>query len=325
MIGLSAMKPSPPPDSSSASLRLRPYAKETPLQRSRPLSALAGADVWLKLENLQETGSFKFRGAANKLLSLTKEEAARGVVTASNGNHALGVATMGKRLGIAAEVFVSNVIDPLRKKQIEACGAKVNQSPGDSLVAEKTARRLAQESGRVYVSPYNDIDVVSGQGTIAVEILRKLPRLDAIFVATGCGGLTGGIGAHLRSASPNTRVIACYPENAPALYECVRAGRVIDVPEKPTLSSSTAGGVEEGSITLPLAQRVIDSHVLVSEDEILAAVRQFYRDERQIIEGAAGVAIAGFVKMAGEFAGQTVAIVICGGNVAPSVEKLIKS
>ncbi len=316
-------------DSTTAERRIRDHIRETPLLRSRDLSESAGASVFLKLENLQETGAFKMRGAANKLLSLPAEQAARGIVAASNGNHALAVATIGRRLGLPVEVFVSEHIDPHRRNRIESLQARVQMVRGDSLLAEQTARREAEESSRTYVSPYNDGDVVAGQGTIAVEILRQLSqldtdRLDAVFVAVGGGGLIGGIGLHLKSFSPDTEVVGCWPENSPVLYKCMRAGRIIEVPEQPTFSVSTAGGVEPDAITLEVAQQVIDRSVLVSEAEILNAARRAFREDDQLLEGAAAVAAAAFLKSTADYAGKTVVIVICGGNADPALEAKIK-
>ncbi len=316
-------------DPGAAEQRIRPYIRETPLKHSRGLSESSRANVFLKLENLQEIGAFKIRGAANKLLSMPGEKAARGVVAASNGNHALAVATVGGRLGIPVEVFVSAHIGPLRRTRIGSLGAKLHTVEGDPLLAELEARREAERSGRTYVSPYNDLEIVEGQGTIAVEILRQLPpssgkKLDAVFVAVGGGGLIGGIGSHLKSVSPGTEVVACWPENSPALYECLRAGRIIDVPEKPTLSVSTAGGIEPGAVTLELAEQVIDRSILVSEAEILDAARRIYREDDEFIEGAAAVAVAAFLKSSTDYTGKTVVIVICGGNADPALEARIR-
>jgi len=311
-------------DCAAAERRIRAHVIETPVARSPWLSEGSGAEVYLKLENLQETGAFKPRGATHKLLSLTPAQAARGVVAASSGgNHALAVAAAGARLGIASEVFVPAAIDPGRRAKIEALGARVRLVEGDPLLAEQTARREGERSGREYASPYNDPAVVAGQGTIAVELLRQLPRLDAVFVAVGGGGLIGGMGAHLKTASPGTEVIGCWPHNSRALYECIRAGRVIDVEEQPTLSVSTAGGVEANAVTLPLAAEVIDRSVLVSEEEILDSLRELYRKDRQLVEGAAGVAVAAFRQVARDYAGKTVAILICGGNVSASIAAMI--
>ena len=224
------------------------------------------------------------------------------------------------------EVFVSDHIDPLRRTRIESLGAQVFKVEGDPLLAELEARREAERSNRVYVSPYNDFEIIEGQGTVAVEILRQLSlqRLDAVFVAVGGGGLIGGIGVHLNSVSPDTEIVACWPENSPALFECLRAGRIIEVPEKPTLSVSTAGGIEPGAITLELAQQVIDRSVLVTEAAILDAARRIYREDGEVIEGAAAVAVAAFLKTAADYVHRTVAIVICGGNADPALEARIK-
>jgi threonine dehydratase len=310
-------------DSTAAERRIRTYIRETPLERSRALSEATRARVFLKLEHLQETGAFKLRGAANKLLSLTKDEAARGIVAASTGNHALAVATISGKLGIAAEIFVSEHIHPDKRARIEALQARVNAVRGDALLAEVTARREAESSGRPYISPYNDPVVIEGQGTLAVEVVRQLPslgpeRLDAIFVAVGGGGLVAGIGLHLERVSPATQVVGCWPENSPAMHESMRAGEIIEVPEKPTWSTSTAGGVEPGAITLEMCRRVIDRSILVSENEILDAARRVYRDDAQLIEGAAAVAVASLLKCAADYAGKTVVVVVCGGNVDPA-------
>src|SRR5262245_12638110 len=306
--------------------RIRPHVIETPVVSSSGLAALSGASAYLKLENLQQTGSFKPRGATHKLLSLTPDQAARGVVAASSGgNHALAVAAAAAGLGIAAEVFVPAAIDPAQREQIERLGAKVTIVAGDALRAEQTARREGERSGREYASPYNDPAVIAGQGTIAVELLRQLPRLDAVFVAVGGGGLIGGIGAHLKAASPATEVVACWPRNSRALYECIRAGRIIEVDEQPTLSVSTAGGVEENAVTLSLCSEVIDRSVLVSEDEILDSLRTLYREDQQLVEGAAAVPVAAFRQVARDYTGKTVALLICGGNVSDKVAAMIKA
>ncbi len=312
-------------DSLAAERRIRAHVRETPLQLSPKLGELTGARVLLKQENRQETGAFKLRGAANKLLSLPRESTSRGVVAASTGNHALAVATIGGKLGIPVEIFVSAQIHPYKRRKIEALQARVNMLEGDALFAEVEARREAERSGRPYVSPYNDPDVIEGQGTVAVEVLRQLgdEPLDAIFVAVGGGGLIGGMGAHLKRVSPQTQVVGCWPENSPALHECLRAGEIIDVPEKPTWSTSTAGGVEPGAVTFDLCRRVIDRQVLVTEDEIVDAARRLHRADDELVEGAAAVAVAAFLKTAGDYRGKTVALLLCGGNAEPEFEAKI--
>ena len=293
--------------------RIAPFVRETPLERA------SGCDALLKLEHLQHTGSFKFRGAANKIGLLTAAQAAAGVVTASNGNHGLGVAAASQARGIAAEVFVSSHVSPAKAKRIEARGARIHYAGDNPLTAELAARHAAEESGRVYISPYNDLDVVAGQGTIAVELLRQATVLDAVFVAVGGGGLIGGIGAYLKAVSPRTEVVGCWPENSPVMRACLDAGKIVDVTEKPTLSESTAGGLEPESVTFDLCRRVIDRSVLVSEEEILRAMRFILDTEHWVIEGAAGVAVAALLKEAERYRGKTAAIVICGRNLSEAV------
>jgi len=299
--------------------RIRPFVRETPVEEAAEIGAGSGATVLLKLENLQRTGSFKFRGACHKIALLDEAQARAGVVTASNGNHGLGVAAAAQARGIAAEVFVSSQVSPMKARRIEAHGARIHCAGDDPLTAELAARRVAGETGRVYISPYNDLDVVAGQGTIAVEMARQAGPLDAVFVAVGGGGLIGGIGAYLKAVTPRTEVVGCWPENSPAMLECMRAGRVVDVAEQSTLSESTAGGLEPESVTLEICRRVVDRGVLVSEEEILDAMRLVMRSEHWLIEGAAGVAVAAFVKEAARYSGKRVAIMVCGRNVSEGV------
>ena len=291
----------------SAYERLRSLVRETPLEYSDAIGA------WLKLEHLQATGSFKLRGASNKVALLAPEQAAAGVVAASNGNHGMGVAAAAAARGIAAEVFVSSHVSPAKARRIERLGARLHCAGDDPLSAELAARGAASQSGRVFISPYNDFEVMAGQGTIAVELLRQQPRLDAVYAAVGGGGLIGGIGAYLKHASPSTEVVGCWAANSPVMYECMRAGRIVDVLEQRTLSESTAGGLEPGSLTLDVCRRVVDRAVLVSESEIAAAIRLVLESEHWLIEGAAGVAVAAFLKDPHPNA----AIVLCGRNISP--------
>ena len=293
--------------------RIAPLVRQTPLEHSGELGA------FLKLEHLQHTGSFKFRGASNKIAMLTAEQATAGVVTASNGNHGLGVAAAAQARGIAAEVFVSTHVSAAKARRIEAMGARIHCAGDDPLTAELAARRAAEASGRVFISPYNDVDVMAGQGTIAVELQQQLPGLDAVFVAVGGGGLIGGMAGYLKAVSPQTEVVGCWPENSPVMHECLRAGGIVEVAERPTLSESTAGGLEPGSVTFDVCRRAIDRSVLVSEDEILRAMRMVLETEHWVIEGAAGVAVAAFLREAARWQGKNAVILICWRNVSAEV------
>ena len=299
--------------------RIRQSVTETSVEQITGLVPDAGVDVVFKLENLQQTGSFKLRGASNKILSLSAEQASRGVIAASNGNHGLGVAAAARRAGISAEVYVSSHVSPSKAERIEEYGARIRCAGNDPLEAELAARAAANAQGKVFISPYNDEQVMAGQGTIAVELLRQVPALDALFVAVGGGGLIGGIGPYMKHASPATEIVGCWPENSRVLLESIKAGRIVDFPEQPTLSESTAGGLEPGSVTLDICAGVIDRSVLVAEDEILDAMRKVRALRGWVIEGAAAVAVAAFMKEAQHYHGKRSAVVICGGNVSEKV------
>src|SRR5262249_28232377 len=268
--------------------RIRASVDLTPLEAAPGWLANPG-ECFFKREDLQQTGSFKLRGATNKILSLSPGQVSKGVIAASNGNHGLGVALAAQRAGTMAEIYVSSHVSPAKAARIEQLGASLRRVGTDPLEAEVAARAAAEGSGKVFISPYNDVDVMAGQGTIAVELEQQAatlpprhaktarvgdPVLDAVFVAVGGGGLIGGIGAYLKASSPTTEIVGCWPENSRVLYESMKAGRILDVPEQPTLSESTAGGLEQDSVTLGVCKQVIDRSVLVSEAEILAAMRR---------------------------------------------------
>jgi threonine dehydratase len=298
--------------------RIYELAHPTPVTLIEDDPRIGSARAFLKLEHLQKTGSFKLRGATNKVLSLAPEEASKGVITSSTGNHALGVATAARYRGIDAEVFVCSQISAEKLHLIEASGALVRSAGNAPLEAELAARAAAVASGRTYISPYNDRDVIAGQGTIGIEVVRQVDSIDALYIAVGGGGLVGGVGAYVKSVSPRTEIVGCWPQNSRVMYECLHAGRILDFPEQPTSSESTAGGVEPGSITFDLCQQVIDRCVLVSEREILEAMRWAHQRGWKV-EGAAGVAIAAFFKDASEQRARTAVIISCGGNASPEV------
>ena len=303
--------------------RILSSVRRTPIEDISEFPSGSTARVFAKLENLQDTGSFKLRGATNRILQLSAEERTQGIVAASNGNHGLGVAAAARRAGVSAEVYVSAQVAPEKAQRIQAYGAQIHYAGSEPLDAEITARQRATESRRVFISPYNDRYVMAGQGTIAVELLEQIPDLDAVFVAVGGGGLIGGIGAYLKHASPRTEIVGCWPENSPVLYESMKVGWILPVEERPTVSESTSGGLEEGSVTLEVCRAVIDTCVLVSEEEILDAMRLVHRSKNWLIEGAAGVAVAAFLKTAERYQGKTVAIVICGGNLSQKVRDVL--
>ena len=307
-----------------ASTRIYGLARQTPVARLPRDSRLPSSlRAFAKMEQQQVTGSFKLRGASNKIFSMSPEIAAKGVVTSSTGNHGLGVAAAARFRGIDAEVYLSSQVPEAKWKKIASYGARIRTAGNDPLEAELAARAAAEETGRTYVSPYNDWQVVAGQGTIAVELVRQVEPIDAVYIATGGGGLVSGIGKYLRERSPHTEIVGCWPENSRVLYECIQAGRILEYPETYTLSESTAGGVEPGSITFELARQAIHRSVLVSEDAILEAMRWAGNCE-WIIEGAAGVALAALFQDAGRYQGKTVVVIFCGGNLSPEVQQRLQ-
>lgn len=303
-----------------AALRIRSYIRETPLEYSFHLSGLSGSKVFLKLENLQITGSFKLRGATNKLLSLTSEQRKRGVVAASTGNHGAAIAFGMSKLAIPGMIFVPENASTAKLESIRRFGAEIRVHGDDSALTELFARRYAEENGLTYVSPYNDPAIIAGQGTIAEEIARQIDHVDAIFVSLGGGGMISGIAGFLKSSDTSVRVIGCSPENSPVMIESIKANRIIEMESQPTLSDGTAGGIEPNAITFDLCRQLVDEYVEVSEGEIKAAMLMFMETQHQMIEGAAGVAIAAFLKRMKSFRGMNIAIVICGGNL--SIETL---
>jgi threonine dehydratase len=299
-----------------AANRIAPHIRETPLDRSSFFSDLTGANVFLKLENLQFTGSFKLRGAFNKLLSLTPKQRAAGCVAASSGNHGAAVAFAMSKLDTKGVIFVPEGTSTTKVDAIKRAGGDVRFFGTDGLDTETHAREYAVEKGMCYLSPYNDEDVVAGQGTCGVEIAKQLPQVDAIFVAVGGGGLISGVGSFLKSVNPTMSVIACQPAASAVMTESVKAGEILELPSQPTLSDGTAGGIEADAITFDLCRAVTDDYVVVSEDQIAEAMRQFIDAHHMLPEGAAGVALAGLRLRADSYKGKNVVVIICGGNIS---------
>lgn len=294
---------------------LRPQVRVTPLEYSPLLSQHSDCEIYLKCEHLQHTGSFKFRGASNKLRLLTDEQRQQGVITASTGNHGQAMALAGKLAGVKATIYAPEQAAAIKLEAIRALGGEVELIPGDALNAELAADSAAQQQGKIYISPYNDEQIIAGQGTCGMEMVEQQPNLDAVFVAVGGGGLISGIATVLKKLSDKTQIIGCWPANATSMYTSLENGQIQEVAEQETLSDGTAGGVEPGAITFALCQQLIDQKVLVSEQEIKDAMRLIARTDRWMIEGAAGVALAAALKLAPHWQGKKVAVVLCGKNI----------
>ena len=299
-----------------AAQRIRDLVVTTPLRRSTEFSSALGASIHFKLENQQTTGSFKLRGATNRLLTLGEEQSAKGCVAASSGNHGAAVACAAQQLGISSVIFVPEQTSTAKVNAIRSYGGEVRYFGTDGLDTEQHARQFAARNGLSYLSPYNDSEVIAGQGSCGVEIIEQLPDVDVVFVAVGGGGLIAGVGSVLKEHNRDIRVIGCQPAASPVMARSIDAGHVIEMHSEATLSDGTAGGIEMGAITFPLNQAVVDEFVLVDEDQIASAMRRYMDSEGGIIEGAAGVAIAAMMKLQDSIRGQNVVVIICGGNIS---------
>jgi threonine dehydratase len=291
--------------------RIRGYIYETPLLPSRQIGRDTGSSVLFKAENFQLTGSFKIRGAASKMTALGLD---RGVITASSGNHGIASAQAAASIGQKLTVVLPTTVAQAKLDKIRSFNVDVILHGDESGLAELHAQKEAGLRDLVYVSPYNDPEIVAGQGTIGLELLEQAGEIDNVFIAMGGGGLIGGIGAVLKSFSPKTRIYGVAAQNSAALAASMVAGRVVETEHLETLADGVAGGMDEDSITLPLSLSVVDEVVTCTESEIGFALRELAFKENQIVEGAAALALAGFLKVAQKCKGQQNVVVLCGAN-----------
>ncbi|HEX9892832.1 MAG TPA: threonine/serine dehydratase [Gemmatimonadales bacterium] len=303
--------------------RIRPYVRETALDYSPELSRAWGAEIFLKLENTQVTGSFKVRGAINRLLSTPISQRALGVVAASTGNHGAAVAYAMAKLNIPGTVYVPTNASPSKLNAIRAWGAEVRVHGEDGLESELEARRYSEAKGLIYLSPYNDPYVVAGQGTIGAELARQLDRVDVVCISVGGGGLIGGVAGFLKGIGRQVTVVGCSPEHSKVMYESVKAGQILELASEPTLSDGTAGGVEPGAITFPLCRALVDEWALLNETEIAEGIRLAIDHAHQLVEGSAGMALAAARRLAGKYARSNIVVVLCGGNISAETLKQV--
>jgi len=300
-----------------ANSRIEPFRYKTPLEYSHRLSKSLGCNVYLKLENYQVTGSFKSRGALNKILKNSKSGIRSHIVTASTGNHAAAVGYALQQVGMNGTIFLPENVSSSKIKFLEQySNIELKYHANDSVETEREARRWATENKGVFVSPYNDIDIISGQGTIGLEILQQLKsEPDAVFVPVGGGGLISGIASYIKHNS-QASIVGCQPVNSAVMHKSILAGEILDLPSLPTISDGTAGGVEKSSITYPFCEQLVDLWVEASEDEILNALKEIITGHQMMIEGSAGLALAGLKKLKESFTGKTVVLILCGNKIS---------
>jgi threonine dehydratase len=298
-----------------ARARIASIARKTPLVSSPALSELTGSEITLKLECLQETGSFKPGGAANKILSLEPGAQQRGVVTMSSGNHGRALAYVARRLGLRAVVCLYETVPANKRDATRKLGAEVVVKGSTYEEAMEEAYRLVEKEGLEMIHPYDDPVVIAGQGTIGLELLEEFPDLDTVVVPLSGGGLLGGIAFVLKSADPKIHVVGVMMERGPAMIESLRAGRLVEIVEEPTLADALAGGIIPNTYTFELLQKTVDETVLVSEQEIAAAMAFALERHHLVVEGSGAVGIAALMSRKLQHLGKRVAVVISGANI----------
>jgi len=298
----------------AARKRVQKWARRTPMEYSPGLSALIDGDVWLKLENHQVTGSFKIRGATNKILLLTDEEKARGVVTASSGNHAQGLGYAARELGVKAKVVVPEMTPQIKIDAIRRYGVELIIEGEEYMDSERLARRIEADEGMTFISAYNDIDLIKGQGTVGLEMVEDVPDLDVVLVPVGGGGLASGVSSVFKQATSAT-VIGVQGETSPVMYECVKKGHIHDIPLRDTYAEGLHGGLEAGSVSFDICREVIDEWTILTEDDILGAIKYLLHESHMLVEGAGAVGVAAIISDPGRFTNKRVGVVISGGNL----------
>jgi threonine dehydratase len=303
-------------DIRAAAARLRGEIVDTPCMPSRTLSALAGCEVFLKFENLQFTASFKERGALNKMLQLTPAERASGVLAVSAGNHAQGVAYHAERMGIPATIVMPRFAPAVKVERTRGFGAEVVLEGDTFDDARAHGLALAQQRGLTLVHPYDDLAVIAGQGTIALEMLAQQPQIDTLLVAIGGGGLISGVATAARALRPDIQVVGVQTERFPAAWNAQHGE------QRACAQATIADGIavkSPGELTLPLMRRLVDDVLLVSEDDIEQAILMLLEIEKTVVEGAGAVGLAALMKHGARFAGRKVGLILCGGNIEPLV------
>jgi threonine dehydratase len=298
--------------------RVRDSIYLSPCARSEDFSQLTGNSVYLKLDNLQRTGAFKERGALNKLLTLTEEERSRGVIAASAGNHAQGLAYHAGRHGIRAQIVMPLTTPLIKVSATKGYGAEVVLHGANYDEACEEAVRRSQQSGMTFVHPFDDEVVIAGQGTMGLEILQQVPDIEAIVAPIGGGGLIAGVACAVKETNPHVRVIGVQPARLPSMKVAIAEGHPVTLSPAATIADGIAVR-RAGEKTLPLVQKYVDDILTVDEEEIANAVLLLLEREKTLAEGAGAAAIAALINHKTSLSGKKVAVLVCGGNIDVSL------
>ncbi|MHA2357186.1 MAG: threonine/serine dehydratase [Candidatus Heimdallarchaeaceae archaeon] len=302
-------------EAKDAERRIEPHIIQTKLEYSDFLSQLGNCKTYLKLENMQVTGSFKIRGSVNKILATIEHKSDAEFVAASSGNHGLAFAYILKKLGLKGTIYLPTTTADAKREPIEQYDLEVYFHGDDCVKTEKHAREIAEKKSMVFVSPYNDLKIIAGQSTIAIELEKQLESIDYILVPIGGGGLISGIAGYLKENKSGVTIIGCQPFNSAVMYESIKEGKILDLPSLPTLSDGTAGGIEENAITFDLCKKYVDDYILVTEYEIEKAIKEILEKHNMLIEGAAALSVAAFIKNKKRFKGKNVVLILSGSRI----------
>jgi threonine dehydratase len=309
----------------AARRRIRDRVRTTPLHESTWLSSAADAHVWLKLESVQVTGSFKIRGAFNALLQLASNGNVKEIVTASAGNHGRAIAYAAEALGFRATVFIPERAPDSKVGPIRRHGATLRQDARDYDEAEAAAKEFARETGATFVSAYNHPDVIAGAGTVALEILDVAPEIDTIVVPIGGGGLIGGIAIAAKAASPSIRIIGVEPEVSNAFQVSLRHGRIMLITPGASIADGLGGNIDADSMTFEIVREFVDEVITVSEEEIVAAIAGLAREEHLIAEGAGAAATAAVLARKAPKE-KRIVVLVSGSNIdAPRLARILSA
>jgi threo-3-hydroxy-L-aspartate ammonia-lyase len=302
--------------------RLHDWAAVTPVQTSRTLNRIVGADIFLKCENFQRAGAFKFRGAFNAVSRLSDGEKARGVVTFSSGNHAQAMALVGRLLGVATTVVMPVDAPAIKRAATEAYGATVIDYDPQTASREEIARRLEIEHGFAMIPPYDHADVIAGQGTAALELIENQPALDALLVPCGGGGLLSGSAVAVKGLKPTCRVIGVEPESADDATRSFKTGILHTVHNPPTIADGTRTPCL-GKLTFPLVRKYVDDMQTVSEDAIMEAVRFLFYRLKLVVEPSGALGVAALLS-GRRPSGAKIGVILSGGNIdGPTMTRIL--
>jgi threonine dehydratase len=296
-----------------AAQRIKPYAHRTPVLTCQSIDQMAGAQVFMKCENFQKVGAFKFRGACHAVFSLSEQDARRGVVTHSSGNHAQALALAARLRGIQSYIVMPSTAPAVKKTAVAGYGGEITYCESTLEARESTTARIIQQTGATLIHPYNDERVIAGQGTAALELLEEIPNLDVVIAPIGGGGLLSGTAIAVHALRPQARVIAGEPENANDAYQSLQAGKIIPSLNPQTIADGLLTSL--GDLTFPIIQAHVERIITVSDASIILAMRTTWERAKILIEPSAAVPLAALLEKKVDLSGCRIGLILSGGNV----------